>query len=262
MNSSVDWTVVTGAKSGLGLATVNRFARTGPVYGLDVVPSEAPQEDSHKSPVCYGQLDIRDDQDVQSVLSSIAEERSIRTLVHCAGVLGYSKDKLGHLISPRDGTLVDNFEMIEEVIRVNLVGTLSVVRHAAAEMVHNRPDSDGGRGVIILTSSGAGLESGAGRSAYAASKAAVAGITLGLAREMSPFGIRVVAIAPGYFETPMLADTPKVDRHVPFPNRKGKPQEFADSAYYCATSPYINGTVLRLDGGTRTEFAHHAPFVG
>lgn len=167
----------------------------------------------------------------------------------------------GHLISPESGELLDNLATIERTLRTNLLGSFIVVRHAAAAMARRPPAEDGARGFIVLTSSGAAIDGKAGQSAYSASKSGVIGMTLPLARELGRFGIRVVTIAPGLFDTPILDETPPLPRHVPFPPRMGEPDEFAALAHHIAENRYINGEVIRIDGGIRGGFESPSPFV-
>ena len=169
-------------------------------------------------------------------------------VVHCAGIVAGSR------IVGREGP--HDLELFSRVVRVNLVGTFNVLRLAAAAISGRQPDEEGERGVIVLTASVAAFEGQIGQAAYAASKAGVAGLTLPAARELAAFGIRVVAIAPGIFDTPLMAGLPEgvresLARQPAFPQRLGQPDEFAALAQHVFENRMLNGTVLRLDGGLR-----------
>lgn len=252
--------VVTGAASGLGAATTRRFAYEGfAVYGLD--RSSAPASPGSHPGVQHLAVDVCSDTEVQDVFAEIANEAEVAGLVHCAGIAEFGPTNPGHLISPTNGDSLDNLDTIERTLRTNLLGTFTVVRHAAAAMATQPPASDGSRGFIVLTSSGAAIDGKAGQSAYSASKAGVIGMTLPLARELGHFGIRVVTIAPGLFDTPILDETPPLPRHVPFPPRMGQPHEFAALAHHVAENSYLNGEVIRLDGAIRGGFESTTPFI-
>ena len=171
-----------------------------------------------------------------------------RILVNCAGI-GTAKRILG-----RDGPMpLGDFE---RVIRVNLIGSFNMMRLASADMAKLEPLGDGERGVIVSTASVAAFEGQVGQAAYSASKGGVAALTLPAARELSQFGIRVLAIAPGLFLTPMLKSLPEevqtsLGQSIPFPKRLGKPEEFAALVLHCVENLSLNGEVIRLDGALR-----------
>ena len=171
-----------------------------------------------------------------------------RTLVNCAGVA-----PAGRIVG-RSGPLpLDQFE---QVIRVNLIGTFNMMRLAAAEMTALDPDDDGERGVVVNTASVAAFDGQIGQAAYAASKGGVAALTLPAARELARHGIRVMTIAPGIFETPMLQALPEdvqrsLGESVPFPSRLGRPSEYADLVETIIRNPMLNGETIRLDGALR-----------
>lgn len=253
--------IVTGASSGLGAATATAFAEAGfHVHGLD---RSAPARDqsSDAATITVHEADVTDDAGVARIFDEVAAEHRISAVVHCAGIAAFGPTNPGHLISPESGELHQNLETIERTLRVNLLGTFVIARHAARVMAAQDLKEEGENGVLILTSSGAALEGKAGQSAYSASKAGVIGLTLPLARELSPWGIRVVTIAPGLFETPIIADTPRLERHVPYPQRVGRPEEFAALALHITENKYINADVIRIDGGTRGEFRATTPFI-
>lgn len=247
--------VITGGSSGLGAATAQLFAEEGwVVHAFDLNPCTLPAQ------AVFHRVDVRDDQSVKDAFDAVQDSGvQLRCLVHCAGITAFGPSQPGQLIDPETGSVLQNFETIENVLRTNLLGTFSVVRHGAALMSRNADASE--NGAIILTSSGAALDGKAGQSAYSASKAGIAGMTLPLARELSDTSIRVAAIAPGLFDTPILAGTPKLERHVPFPPRVGIPREFAQLALQIYENKYLNAEVIRLDGGIRGGFISNSPFV-
>jgi NAD(P)-dependent dehydrogenase (short-subunit alcohol dehydrogenase family) len=250
--------VVTGANGGLGAATVERFLSAGyTVYGLDLTTSDTgPRENLQ-----HIDVDVRCEAAVRRAFERIAVASDLVGLVHCAGIADFGPSNPGHLVSPHTGELVDNLATIERTLSTNLLGTFMVVRHAAASMAQHSPSADGRTAFIVLTSSGAAFDGKAGQSAYSASKSGIVGMTLPLARELSRFGIRVVTIAPGLFDTPILETTPPLTRHVPWPPRVGDPSEFAALAHHVAENSYINGDVIRIDGGIRGGFESASPFV-
>jgi NAD(P)-dependent dehydrogenase (short-subunit alcohol dehydrogenase family) len=182
---------------------------------------------------------------VDAALSSFG---GLRGLVNCAGV-AVSQRVLG-----RDG--VHELDTFLRVVTVNLAGTFNMTRLAAAAIAEQAPDEEGERGVVICTASVAAFDGQIGQAAYAASKGGVAAMTLPLAREFARLGIRVVSIAPGIFDTPMLASLPQAARDslgaaVPFPSRLGRPQEYAALVAHIATNRMLNGETIRLDGALR-----------
>jgi len=187
-----------------------------------------------------------------SVEHALAEVRrafgELHGSIQCAGVLGASR------VVGKEGP--HDLALFARVVQVNLIGTFNVVRLAAANMSLNAPQADGERGVIINTSSVAAFDGQIGQASYAASKGGVASLTLPLARELARFGIRAVAIAPGVFETPLMAALPaeaqaSLAAQVPFPPRLGRPAEFAGLVRHVLENPMLNGTVIRLDGALR-----------
>lgn len=256
--SSKHAVVVTGSAGGLGAAAAERFAVAGyRVFGLDRAASGA----TTKAGVHHLDVDVCSDTDVRDAFAEISAEAEVVGLVHCAGIAAFGPNNPGHLLSPETGDLLDNLATIERTLRTNLLGSFTVVRHAAAAMARRAPAEDSGRGFVVLTSSGAALDGKAGQSAYSASKSGVIGMTLPLARELGRFGIRVVTIAPGLFDTAILDETPQLPRHVPFPARMGEPHEFAALAHHIAENTYINGEVIRIDGGSRGGFESPTPFI-
>lgn len=225
--------LVTGGASGLGAATVSALDRAGAAVAV---------ADLHGEP----SVDVADAASLAALVESVSD---LRVLVCCAGIGGESAK-----VVRRSGP--HSLDAFEQLLRVNLTGTFNAVRLAAWAMSKSEPTSTGERGVIIMTSSIAAFDGVTGGAAYSASKAAVAGMTLPLARDLGQFGIRVVSIAPGSFSTPMIAAVPdafgaQLAKETPFPNRFGMPDEFASLVLHVVANPMLNGEVIRLDGGLR-----------
>jgi NAD(P)-dependent dehydrogenase (short-subunit alcohol dehydrogenase family) len=234
--------LVTGGGSGLGLATARMLARAG----AGVVTADLRGES--EPGIRFVEADVTDEASVGAAVGAALESGPLRGVVNCAGV-AIAEKTVG-----RDGP--HSLESFKRVIGVNLIGTFNVVRLAAAAMVGNDPDEEGGRGVIVNTASVAAFDGQIGQSAYAASKGGVASMTLPLAREFARSGIRVATIAPGLFDTPMMAGLPEEAREslgnqVPFPSRLGRPEEYAALVRHIVENDLINGEVIRLDGAIR-----------
>jgi len=243
--------IVTGAGSGLGAATARTLASRGARVVVLDINEEAGQQTASAigSAAVFARCDVTSESDVQAAID-LATERfgGLNGAVNCAGIL------LGRRTVGKHGP--HDLESFSRVITVNLVGTFNVTRIAAAKMGENEPGDDGERGVIINTASVAAFDGQVGQAAYSASKGGVVGMTLPLARDLSVMGIRVVTIAPGIFETPMMQGAPDSVREslaaqIPFPSRFGKPAEYADLACHIAENRMLNGEVIRLDGAVR-----------
>ncbi|MDQ1584193.1 MAG: hypothetical protein QOF36_2247 [Microbacteriaceae bacterium] len=243
--------LVTGAASGLGLATAHALADAG----ASVVILDLPGSEGEKAAVSLGPrarfvaADVADEVQVQAAVDAAVALAPLRIVVNCAGIATAGK------VLGRDGTLP--IAEFERVIRVNLVGTFNVVRLAAAAMVQTEPVGEE-RGVIVNTASVAAFDGQIGQPAYSASKGGVAAMTLPIARELARERIRVMTIAPGIFETPMLAGLPQAAQdslgaQVPHPSRLGKPGEFAALVRHILENPMLNGEVIRLDGAIRMQ---------
>ncbi len=242
--------LVTGGASGLGAATARRLASLGAkvaILDFDLPRAQAVAADIGGSAV---QVDVSDADAVGAAVASAAEALGAapRIAVNCAGV-GMAARVVG-----RDGKL--SFNVFEKTLRVNLFGTYHVLSHAARLMTELEPLDHGERGVIVNTSSVAWQDGQIGQAAYSASKGAIASMSLPVARELSRFGIRVVAIAPGLFNTPMMEGLPediaaKIAADIPFPQRLGDPEEYALLAEQIVINPFLNGTTIRLDGAVR-----------
>ena len=241
--------VVTGGASGLGAATAAELARAGvKVACLDVNLDGA----GAVAEMIGGYAVHCDVTKAEQAAAALAQARdkhgAARILINCAGV-GPAKRIVG-----RDGPMP--LADYERVIRVNLIGTFNMMRLVAAAMQATEPLPGGERGVIVSTASVAAFEGQIGQSAYSSSKGGVAALTMPAAREFAQFGIRVLAIAPGIFGTPMLRALPQeaqdsLGAAVPFPKRLGEPREFADLVLHCIHNSYLNGEVIRLDGALR-----------
>lgn len=236
--------LVTGGASGLGAATARMIAQAGgrPII-LDL--NEAGAGLAQELGAQFFKADVTSTADVQS---AIVGAGAIHGVVSCAGVA------IAARVIGKEGPA--DLAAFERVIRINLIGTYNVVRLAAWAMSKNEPNGDGERGVIINTASIAAFDGQIGQSAYAASKAAIAGLTLPIARDLARLGIRVVAIAPGLFDTPLLAGLPEAARialgeTIPFPARLGHPEEFAKLASHIFDNVMLNGEVIRIDGALR-----------
>jgi len=243
--------LVTGGGSGLGAATVRRLvASGGSVVVVDVNPDAGRALTSELgASTRFVEADVRDEAAIRAAVSEAqAHYGALHGTVNCAGVAPAER-VLGKM-GPHG---LDSFE---RAISINLVGTFNVIRLAAQAIAENAPGQGGERGVIINTASVAAFEGQIGQAAYSASKAGVAGMTLPIARELARFGIRVMTIAPGIFETPMLAAMStqvqaSLGAQVPFPSRLGRPEEYAMLVEHIVLNQMLNGAVIRLDGAIR-----------
>ena len=237
--------LITGGGSGLGAATARLLEESG----ANVVVADLKGEDSSANSR-FVQTDVTDEASVRDAVGTALEHfGGLHGAINCAGVASAEKT-LG-----RRGP--HSLESFTQVVHVNLIGTFNVVRLAAEAMAKNEPtDADGERGVIVNTASVAAFDGQVGQVAYAASKGGVVALTLPVARELAQYGIRVVAIAPGIFDTPMMAGLPEAARgslgkQVPFPSRLGRPEEYAALVRHIVENPMLNGEVIRLDGAIR-----------
>ena len=245
--------VVSGGASGLGHAVVRHVvAAGGKAVMLDVQegPGRAAAE-ALGANAAFVRCDVTSEAEVNAAMEAAATRMGgLNLLVNCAGVIGAGR------VLGKNGPMAGEF--FTKVIHINLIGTFLCDKAAAAIMQNNPPAADGERGVLIHTSSVAAFEGQIGQVAYSATKAAVAGMTLPIARELARFGIRCVSIAPGIFHTPMMDGMPKevqdsLGAQVPFPPRLGKPEEFAQLVASVFEIPMLNGTTLRLDGAIRMQ---------
>lgn len=243
--------IVTGAASGLGAATAQSLVQAGARVMLVDLNGEAVSAKASElgDNARFTIADICDEQAAQAaVAAAVAAFGSLHGLINCAGIVGAEK------ILGKQGP--HGLASFAKVINVNLLGSFNMLRLAAAAIADTAADADGERGVIINTASVAAYDGQIGQAAYAASKGAVASLTLPAARELARFGIRVMTIAPGIFETPMMAGMTQEVRDslaagVPFPPRLGRPQEYAALALHIIENSMLNGEVIRLDGALR-----------
>jgi NAD(P)-dependent dehydrogenase (short-subunit alcohol dehydrogenase family) len=249
MNVNNKVAVVTGAASGLGLATCKALAAAGArVVGFDL---DAETVQAALAPDIKGlAVDVANEADIKTGIDTVLElHGAIHIVVNCAGILGPCKTLSKGQMFPT--------ELWERVIAVNLSGTFNMIRHAALAMSRNEPDESGDRGVIVNTASGAAWQGQMGQAAYSASKAGVIGMTLPIARDLAEHGIRMVAIAPGLFDTGMAAGMPPkvadklINNMVLYPARMGQPEEFAGLVRHVVENSYINATTISIDGGGR-----------
>lgn len=245
--------VVTGGASGLGEAVVRRVVQNGGKAAIFDMNLERGQALAAEFPgnAIFCRVDVSEEVSVaNAIATTIAAFGAIHICVNCAGIPGL----LGRTVSKKGPYPLAEFT---KVMMINLVGTFNVCRLAGAEMMRNEPiGSSGERGVIINTASLAGIEGQMGQIAYAASKAGVIGMTLPMVRDFSQFNVRVLAVAPGLFETPMGAGAPpevkaKLIDTLEFPKRMGEPSEFAALVTFLIESSYMNGELIRIDAGTR-----------
>jgi NAD(P)-dependent dehydrogenase (short-subunit alcohol dehydrogenase family) len=242
---------VTGGGSGLGAATALLLAENGAQVLLADVDEESGEQMASQigNGTKFIRTDVTDEASVQDALDSVVETfGSLSGVVNCAGI-GPAARVVG-----KKG--VHDLGLFTRTVEINLVGTFNVIRLAAVRLAGNEPDDEGERGLIINTASVAAYDGQIGQAAYAASKGGVVALTLPVARELASSGIRVVTIAPGIFETPMLAALPEdakesLGKQVPFPQRLGKPEEYAALAKHIVENRMLNGEVIRLDGAIR-----------
>jgi NAD(P)-dependent dehydrogenase (short-subunit alcohol dehydrogenase family) len=253
MNYADALAVVTGGASGLGHAVARHIAAAGGrVCLLDV--QEGPGTSAASaigSNASFVKCDVTSETEVNAAMESASKKLGgINLLVNCAGVIGAGR------VLGKTGPMAGDF--FTRVVHINLIGSFLCDKAAAAIMQANTPTADGERGVIIHTSSVAAFEGQIGQAAYSATKAAVSGMTLPIAREFAMFGIRVMSLAPGIFSTPMLGAMPQevqdsLGKQVPFPSRLGRPEEFAAMVQTIFEVPYLNGETIRLDGAIRMQ---------
>jgi NAD(P)-dependent dehydrogenase (short-subunit alcohol dehydrogenase family) len=243
--------LVAGGASGLGAATARELAARGSrvaVVDLDGEKAEAVAADLGEHAVAY-RADVTSEADVEAAVAAAVDAfGSIRLAVSCAGI-GWAERTV-----TREGPAA--LEPFETVLRVNLLGTYNVLRLVAAAMAGNEPSPEGERGAVVMTASAAAFDGQIGQTAYSASKGGVVSLTLPAARDLSRLGIRVCTIAPGLFDTPLLAALPEDTRRrlgeqMPFPPRLGRPEEYAKLAVQIAENPMLNGETIRLDGALR-----------
>ncbi|MGI8313643.1 3-hydroxyacyl-CoA dehydrogenase [Halobacillus mangrovi] len=245
--------VVTGGASGLGEATVRKLVRNGG----KVVIADRDTEKGEKlakelgSQTLFAEVDVTSEEDITAMLDKAIDHfGKVNAVVNCAGIV------VGEKIVGREGP--HRLSSFSKVVEVNLIGTFNMIRLGAERMQHNEPNEEGERGVFVNTASVAAFEGQIGQAAYSASKSGVVGMTLPISRELARYGLRVMTVAPGLFETPMFSQLPEDAREAlgertPFPKRLGKPYEFAKLVLSILENPMLNGEVIRLDGAIRMQ---------
>lgn len=244
--------IVTGGVSGLGLAVAQRIVADGgkvALFDINDDKGAAAVASLGEANARYFRTDVISEDGVAANVAAAKDFLGgLNVVVNCAGIIGAGR------VLGREGPMP--LSQFTATVMVNLVGSFNVAKAAAALMQHNEPGEDGERGVIVNTASVAAYEGQIGQAAYSASKGGVVGMTLPMARELARFGIRVVTIAPGVFWTPMVDGMPEqvqqsLSASIPFPQRLGRPEEFADLVAYIVGNRYLNGETIRLDGAVR-----------
>jgi len=245
--------IITGGVSGLGLACARRIISDGGRVSLFDINEEAAKSILNElgSRAHFAKTDVSNEDNVEKSCQ-LANDflGGINVAINCAGVLS-----AGRVLGREAPMATDYFN---KAIQINLIGSFNISKFAANIMQNNESDTDGQRGVIINTASIAAYEGQIGQAAYSASKAAIVGMTLPMAREFTRIGVRVMTIAPGVFMTPMVSGMPEevkasLAAAVPFPSRLGNPAEFADTMAHIVENTYLNGSVIRLDGAIRLQ---------
>ncbi|WP_394278930.1 SDR family NAD(P)-dependent oxidoreductase [Microbacterium sp.] len=241
--------LITGGASGLGLATARRLAAEGAHVVIVDLPSSAGESVAEELGGTFAPADVTDEAQVVAAVAAATAVAPLRVAVNCAGIAPPAK------VLDREGN-PSPIGPFAKIIQINLIGTYTVIAHAAAAMATNEPGPDGDRGVIVNTASVAAFDGQIGQPAYSASKGGVHAMTLPVARELARHGIRVCTIAPGIMETPMLMSLPEaaqasLGQQVPFPSRLGKPDEYAALVQHIVDNGYLNGETIRLDGAIR-----------
>jgi len=241
--------LVTGGASGLGLATARRLAAAGAHVVIVDLPTSAGADVAAELGGAFAAADVTDAAQVAAAVETATAAAPLRVVVNCAGIAPPAK------VLDREGnpTPLGDFERI---IRVNLIGTYNVIAQTSAAISRTEPTASGDRGVIVNTASVAAFDGQIGQPAYSASKGGVHAMTLPIARELARHGIRVCTIAPGIMETPMLASLPQsaqesLGQQVPYPQRLGRPDEYASLVLSIVDNGYLNGETIRLDGAIR-----------
>ena len=241
--------LVTGGASGLGLATARRLAAAGAAVTIVDLASSSGAEIAEEIDGFFAAADVTDVDQIAAAVQVAAAAGPLRVVVNCAGIAPPAK------VLDREGNpsaLAD----FERIVRINLVGSFNVIGQASAVIAQTEETDDGDRGVIVNTASVAAFDGQIGQPGYAASKGGVHAMTLPIARELARYGIRVVTIAPGIMETPMLMGLPQAAQdslgaQVPYPARLGRPDEYARLVLSIIDNGYLNGETIRLDGGIR-----------
>jgi NAD(P)-dependent dehydrogenase (short-subunit alcohol dehydrogenase family) len=243
--------LVTGGSSGLGLATVKHLATLGGNVVIADLSKPSPFDEAQGDGglIEFIKTSVTNAEEVQAAVDlAFSRFGGLHGVINCAGV--------GNVVKTVSKKKFGALEAARQIIEINLMGTYNVISIASTPMSKQEPNSEGERGVFINTASVAAYDGKVGQAPYSASKGGVASMTLPLAREMAQYGFRVMAIAPGAFETPMVARLPgkaseELVETIPFPNRMGRPPEFAHLVQHIVENTYLNGEVIRLDGAIR-----------
>jgi NAD(P)-dependent dehydrogenase (short-subunit alcohol dehydrogenase family) len=241
--------LVAGGASGLGAATSRALAAAGAIVTIADLNAEKGEALAAEIGGSFVEANVTDAEAVGTAVErASAADGGLRVSVCCAGI-GWA-ERLARSRGPHE------LEYFSNVVQVNLIGTFNVLRLAAASMIANEPDTEGERGVCVNTASVAAFDGQIGQVAYAASKGGIVGMTLPAARDMASAGVRVMTIAPGLFDTPLLAALPEAAREslgagIPFPSRLGRPEEYARMVSDIVANPMLNGETIRLDGALR-----------
>ncbi len=246
--------LVTGAASGIGAAAARRLAGLGATVVVADLQAEKGEALAQEIGGLFALVDVTEPDQVGAAVTAAAEIAPLRAVVSSAGI-GWAQRTVG-----RDQTLesAHSLEAFTKVVAINLIGTFDVVRQAATAMSHNDADADGCRGAIVNVASVAAFDGQIGQAAYSASKGGVVGMTLPVARDLAAVGIRLATVAPGLIDTPIYGEgedaeafKARLGESVLFPKRLGTPDELASMIVECLANPYVNGEVVRVDGGIR-----------
>ena len=244
--------IVTGAASGIGAAVARRLAKRGTTVVVADLQEEKGTALAEEIGGTFVKVDVTDTDDIVAAVEKAESLGTFRVLVNSAGI-GWAERTVG-----KDGTFESaaNLDAFRKVVAINLIGTFDFVRIAATAMGRTEPSESGERGAIVNLASVAAFDGQIGQAAYSASKGGIVGMTLPIAREFARIGVRVMTIAPGTFDTPLLSGLPEAAREslaqqVPFPPRLGRPEEYAALARHIFENEMLNGEVIRLDGAIR-----------
>jgi len=247
--------IVTGGASGLGAATARRLADRGAIVVIADISEDKGKETAASIDGVYARVDVTSTEDIIAATELATTLGPLRVLVNCAG-LGFA----GRTVGRGGYESAHDLDMFRHIIAINTIGTFDCIRIAATAMAKTEPLADGERGAIVNTASLAAFDGQIGQAAYAASKGGIVGMTLPIARDLSAIGVRVCTIAPGLIDTPIYGEGPaaeqvkdKLKRDVLFPRRLGTADEFATLAVEVVSNSYLNGEVIRIDGGARLQ---------
>ena len=254
MDISGSTAIVTGAASGIGAACARQLAAKGATVVVADLQADKGEALAAEINGVFALVDVTDTDQITAAVNAAAEIAPLRAVVNSAGI-GWAQRTIG-----RDGQIESAHDLaaFTKVIAINLIGTFDMVRQAATVMSRNEPDADGQRGAIVNLASVAAFDGQIGQASYSASKGGIVGMTLPVARDLSASGIRLNTVAPGLIDTPIYGEGPdseafkaKLGESVLFPKRLGVPDELASMVIECLTNSYMNGEVIRVDGGIR-----------